>query len=159
MSTIRIAVCIFWALFSRTLLISQRSASVVLRPAREPCWPGCHHPLVSPWIDRCIVTAFSTNFAIVGNSEIQRYDFTLVLSRLPGFGITTTLANFNSAGRPVLTRWLINSHSPRGSSKNHNLSSCHPIPSSPGADELLVFLSRRFNSFGQTVNFVSFVSI
>jgi hypothetical protein len=70
-STITSAVC-FLFLFSRTFLISHKSASVVFLPARGPCCPECHHPFSSPWVDKYSVIAFSASFAIVGRTGKRR---------------------------------------------------------------------------------------
>jgi hypothetical protein len=154
MSTIRTAVCFLFWRFSRTLLISQSNASVVFRPARDPCWPGCPHPLISPWFARCKVIAFSTTLPIVGSRDMHRDDFTLVRSRRPGFTITTTLATLNSGGRPVLINSLIIWQRPLGSNLNQIFSSRYPIPSSPGAEVLQVLFRSCFNIFGHPVKAV-----
>jgi hypothetical protein len=144
---------------SRTLLISHKSVSDVFRPARDPCFPGCHHPCNSPLVDRCKVIAFSTNFAIVGRREMHRSDLILGRSLHPCFGITITLASLSSGGKPVRMRSLIKLQSPFGSNKNHIFTSCHPIPSRPGTEVLLVFLKSRFSILGQYFQIMAIVRV
>jgi hypothetical protein len=106
--------------------------------------------IYSSLVDRCKVIAFSTNFVIVGRREMHRYDLILVRSLRLCFGITITLASLSSGGKPVRMRSLIKLQSPFGSNKNQIFTSCHPIPSRPGTEVLLVFLKSRFSILGHT---------
>jgi hypothetical protein len=70
-SSIRLAVCCLFFLFSQTILIIYMGASDGFCPARDLCCLGYHDPFNLPLVDRCNGIAFSTNFAIVGSREMH----------------------------------------------------------------------------------------
>jgi hypothetical protein len=109
MSSINTTVCYLWALFSRTFLKLQSSASVVLHPALEPWWFQYYQPCMSPYVERSRLIPSFPSLAIVGTKAIRQSDFTLVRSGFPDLRITTTLANFCSTGSPVSMNVLIRS--------------------------------------------------